>query len=47
LNERASGSPLSADFGREQRSKSVQLEPDGFMTDLDSALMQKILDVAQ
>ena len=36
-----------ADLGREHWTKPVPPEPDGLMTDVDSALGQQILDVAQ
>jgi hypothetical protein len=39
--------PLSADLGREHRTEAVPPKPDSLMTDLDTAFMQVVLDVAQ
>jgi hypothetical protein len=39
--------PLSLDLGGEQRAKSVPPEPHGLVADVDAALMQQVLDVAE
>src|ERR1700691_107611 len=39
--------PLLSDFGGEHRAKPVPPKPDGLMADVDPALGQEILDVAQ
>ncbi len=39
--------PLASNLGGKHRAKSVPPEPHGFMADLDAALMQEVLDVAQ
>src|SRR5579863_5727549 len=39
--------PLLADLGGEHRPKPVPPKPDGLVTDVDPALRQEILDVAQ
>lgn len=38
---------LLADLGCEQRAESVSPEPHGFVADLDAALVQKILHIAE
>jgi hypothetical protein len=39
--------PLAANLGGEHWPKSVPPEPHGLMADLDAALMQEVLDVAE
>ena len=38
---------LAADIGREHRAKSIPPESDSLMTEIDAALEQQVLDVAQ
>ena len=39
--------PISTDFGGEHRAKSVPPKPHGFVTDGDTAPVQRILDVSE